>query len=101
MPPSACRNNPSVLSTAFVNAPRSWPKNRSSRRSFVTLAQLNAMNGISLLGLFVWICKATVSLPVPLSPRMMTRACSCAATRLMRYCNDVIASLLPRSSLLP
>ena len=33
-----------------MNAPRSCPKNRSSRSPFVTLAQLNAINGICHLG---------------------------------------------------
>ena len=65
------------------------------------LAKLKAMNGMSRLGLFVWICCATVSFPVPLSPSISTRACSCAATRFMRSRNATISRLLPRSSLPP
>ena len=98
VPPSAWRKSPSVRSTAFVNAPLSCPKNRSSRRSFVTLAQLNGTNGILALGLLLWIWFATVSLPVPLSPRISTRARSHFATRLIRSCSVVITGLFPMSS---
>ena len=55
-----------------MNAPRSWPNSSDSSSCSDSAAQLTWMNGPSLRGEFMWMCWATRSLPVPLSPVIKT-----------------------------
>ena len=72
MPVSASSNLPLRMVTASVKAPLSWPNSSLSSRCSESAAQLTEMKGASLRGLWLWIARATNSLPVPDSPVMST-----------------------------
>ena len=59
---------------APVNAPFSWPKISLSISVSGMAEQLMATNGLFLRGLSSWMVRATISLPVPLSPVISTDA---------------------------
>ena len=97
MPPSASWNRPGLLATAPVNAPFAWPNSSASTSCSGSAAQFTKMNGRSARALFAWIIRATISLPVPLSPSIRTVTslpATSSASRLTRR----IASLSPTSS---
>ena len=96
VPPSACSKRPRRVVCAPVKAPRSWPKSSLSSRSFGIAAVLMATNGPCARGLCLCSARATSSLPVPLSPviitvtllwlsRPMARKTSCIARRLAQH----------------
>jgi hypothetical protein len=58
--------------------------------SLLIAAQLTGMKGRSARGLRAWMARATSSLPVPDSPRMVTAADE-GATRSMRSIRSFIA----------
>jgi hypothetical protein len=62
-----------------VNAPRTWPNSSSSRSASGKAAQLTTTKGRSKRGDRLCKVRATSSLPVPLSPRIVT-VTSVAAT---------------------
>ena len=70
VPPSACTIRPCLSVTAPVKAPRTCPKSSDSIKPSERAAQLTATKFFFARGLFVWIARATSSLPVPLSPRI-------------------------------
>ena len=72
MPPSASANLPFLLVSAPVNAPRTWPNSSDSSRFSGIAAQFTLTSGISRCALWKWIARATISLPVPVSPVMST-----------------------------
>ena len=76
VPPSACSKRPRRIVCAPVNAPRSWPNNSLSSRSFGIAAVLMATKGpllpASPRGLCLCNACATSSLPEPLSPVIST-----------------------------
>ena len=49
-------------------APRSWPNSSLSSSVSVSAAQLTATNGRLARGLSMWMARAAISLPVPVSP---------------------------------
>ena len=68
MPPLAISNRPRLAPTAPVNAPRAWPNSSDSSSDSVSAVQLTGTNGACARGEWVWIARATSSLPVPDSP---------------------------------
>ena len=72
MPPSAAWNLPSLLATAPVNAPLTWPNSSDSSRFSGMAPQLIVTNGLPARGERVWISRAISSLPVPVSPVIST-----------------------------
>ncbi len=72
MPPSACSKRPRRIVCAPVKAPRSWPNSSLSSRSFGIAAVLMATKGPPARGLCLCSARATSSLPVPLSPVIIT-----------------------------
>ena len=72
MPPSASANLPFLLVVAPVNAPRTWPKSSDSSSVSGIAAQFTLISGISRCALWLWMARATSSLPVPVSPVMST-----------------------------
>ena len=74
VPPSACRKRPSRRLSAPVKAPFSCPNNSDSRRLSVRAAQFTATHGPSLRWLWLWMARATSSLPVPDLPLINTVA---------------------------
>ncbi len=83
MPPLASRKRPVRSRRASVKAPFSWPKSSLSSSASGIAAQLIATNGPPCRLLRRWMARATISLPVPLSPVMSTVALT-GATRSMR-----------------
>ena len=75
VPLSACSKRPRRAAAAPVNAPRSWPNNSDSSKSFGIAAVLMAINGFSARGLCLCSALATNSLPLPDSPFISTVAC--------------------------
>jgi hypothetical protein len=71
-PPLASSKQPAFFNSAPVNAPFSCPKSSFSMTSFGIAAQLMVRYGSSCRGLWLWMSRATTSLPVPLSPVMRT-----------------------------
>ena len=72
VPPSASANLPFLFVSAPVNAPRTWPNSSDSSRFSGIAAQFTFTSGISRCALWKWIARATISLPVPVSPVMST-----------------------------
>ena len=71
-PPFARSKTPLRVLTAPVNAPRSWPNSSDSSRFGGTAVQSNTTYGARARGPCVWRDSASTSLPVPVSPSMMT-----------------------------
>ena len=72
VPPLAWAKRPSMRRSAPVNAPFSWPKSSDSIKSRGMAAILSATNGPFLRKPRSWSARATTSLPVPLSPVIIT-----------------------------
>ena len=68
VPLPASSNRPSLRALASVNAPFSWPNSSLSSSVSGTAAQLISISGSVALSPFSWIARATISLPLPLSP---------------------------------
>ena len=79
-PPSASANLPRLVAVAPVKAPRTWPKSSDSSSVSGIAAQFTLMSGISRCALWWWISRATISLPVPVSPVMSTVLLVCATS---------------------
>src|SRR5471030_997803 len=85
VPPSASSNHPALALRAPVKAPFSWPNSSASTRDSENAPQLTATNGRLRRALRLWMCRATNSLPVPVSPMISTLAslgatcCKCAS----------------------
>ena len=74
MPPSAVSNRPALLWNAPVKAPFTWPNSSDSSSVSGIAAQFTTTNGRSWRSPPAWIARATISLPVPLSPLIRTLA---------------------------
>ena len=74
VPLSACSMRPCREPTAPVKAPRTWPKSSASSSVSGIALQLMATNRCWRRGLLWWMARATISLPVPVSPVMSTVA---------------------------
>ena len=72
MPPSACSNRPVRVIIAPVKLPFSWPNSSLSIRFGGTAPQSNTTSSLRERGDRLWMVCATTSLPVPVSPSMMT-----------------------------
>ena len=72
VPPLACSKRPLRSLSAPVKACGSWPNSSSSSRFSLKAVQFMGTKGRFFRGLFVWIARATNSLPVPVSPRIST-----------------------------
>ena len=72
MPLAAASNLPAERSVAPVKAPFSWPKSSASIRSRGMAAMFTATNGPCLRQPKECSARATSSLPVPLSPLIIT-----------------------------
>jgi hypothetical protein len=83
------------LSTAPVKAPRTWPKSSDSSSVSGIAAQFTLMSGIVRCALLAWIARATISLPVPVSPVMSTVLFDCATRRSIFSSTSSIARLRP------
>ena len=68
VPLSACMKRPTRSATAPVNAPLRWPNISLSSKPSGMAAQLTATKGWSARLPCLWMARATISLPVPLSP---------------------------------
>ena len=97
MPPAADSMWPLRCACAPVNAPFSWPNSSLSSRFSGMALQLMAMNGPFLCGLRRCSARATISLPVPLSPRISTGAVV-GATLRMKVNTACIGALAPSMS---
>ena len=84
VPPSACSKRPRRIACAPVKAPRSWPNNSDSSKSFGMAAVLIAMKGLVARGLCRCNARATSSLPVPDSPLISTVACDWVSLPMAR-----------------
>ena len=74
VPPLASSNQPALAARAPVKAPFSWPNSSASTSDSEKAPQLTATNGPLRRALRLWICRATSSLPVPVSPITSTLA---------------------------
>ena len=74
MPRSASSNAPLRIRSAPVNAPFSWPNSSDSMSDSAMAEQLTGTNGPSRRPERAWSARATSSLPVPVSPRIVTAA---------------------------
>ena len=74
VPRCASRSLPRFSGQAPVMFPSTCPKSSDSRRASVRPAQFTATNGASLRLDWLWIYRATRSLPTPLSPVIRTVA---------------------------
>src|SRR6267143_2503239 len=72
VPRSAAANSPGLACTALVKAPRTCPNNWLSSKASGIAPQLMGTNACMCRGPAAWIARATISLPVPLSPVMRT-----------------------------
>ena len=72
MPPSASSNRPSRRAIAPVNAPFSWPNSSDSSIAGRQRGAVDAHERPRSRALLMWIARATISLPVPVSPRSST-----------------------------
>jgi hypothetical protein len=70
---------PFASAMAPVNDPRVWPKSSDSSSVSVIAPQLIGTNGRLARAPWVWMARATSSLPVPLSPMMSTGTIASAA----------------------
>jgi hypothetical protein len=68
----ASAKRPGLSLVAPVNAPALYPKSSDSRSVSGRAPQLTATNGPLRRGLKEWMVRATLSLPVPVSPRIKT-----------------------------
>ena len=73
VPPWASSNLPGLRAYAPVKAPFSWPKSSDSSSESGIAARLTATKGCARRGLWLWMARATSSLPVPLSAVISTR----------------------------
>jgi hypothetical protein len=80
-PPSASAKRPFLFVDAPVKAPRTWPKSSDSSSVSGMAAQFTLMSGFSRCALKWWMARATISLPVPVSPVMSTVLRDCATSR--------------------
>ena len=78
MSPSASSKRPSRRATAPVKDPFSCPNSSDSRTPCASAAQFTFTNGLDSRALLMWMARATISLPVPVSPRKRTVAVVCA-----------------------
>ena len=101
VPPSACSNRPRRIVAAPVKAPRSWPNNSLSNRSFGIAAVLMAMNGLAARGLCRCSANATSSLPVPDSPVIKTVACDWERRPMARNTSCIVGAEPSISGTLP
>ena len=81
VPPSACWNRPLWLATASVKAPFMWPNSSDSSSASGMAPQLTATKGFFARALALWMARASISLPAPLSPRSSTLASDLATMR--------------------
>ena len=72
MPPSAISNLPARSRLAPVKAPATCPNSSLSAMDSGSAAQLTWISASSRRGEVSWICRATSSLPTPVSPVMRT-----------------------------
>ena len=93
VPPSPAESSPSFERLAPVNAPFTWPKSSLSIRVGTSVPQSTAMKGLAAFGPLSWIARATISLPVPLSPRISTGWVECATLESMRYTFSISGEL--------
>ena len=70
--PAASSNRPRRLSSAPVNAPRSWPNSSEATSPSGSAAQLTLTRARRARGDPAWMARATSSLPVPVSPVINT-----------------------------
>ena len=68
VPPSASSKRPARRAMAPVNAPFSCPNSSDSSTPGARAAQFTRTNGRDSRGLLMWMARATISLPVPVSP---------------------------------
>ncbi len=90
MPPAACSKRPTLVATAPVKAPFSWPNSSDSSSCSGSAAQLTATKGLPARG-EPW-CRrcATTSLPVPDSPVISTVVSAEA------HASDLLQHVAPR-----
>ena len=98
VPPSASSKRPFLLFTAPVNAPFSYPKSSLSIRFSGMAPQLMRTIRWSRRSLLSWISRATTSLPVPVSPRIITLTEEFSPRSAMSDRIRLALSLLPRNS---
>ena len=79
---------------APVNAPRTWPKSSDSSSVSGIAAQFTLMSGMSRCAERWWMRRATISLPVPVSPVTST-VLLVSATSPQRCSTSCIARLRP------
>jgi hypothetical protein len=94
VPPDACSSLPTRRLPAPVNAPASWPNISLSKIDSGTAPQFSAMNGWSRRVDSACRLRATSSLPVPVSPLIITGT-SVAATLAIRSRTCAIAGDRP------
>ena len=78
-----------------MNAPLRWPNRWLSARSFGTAVQLKGTNGRVARADAPWITRATISLPVPVSPVSSTVIDMPATRRALA--TSVVISLLQKT----
>ena len=81
VPPSASSNFPLTLRSAPVKAPFSCPKSWLSSSVSESAAELKAMKEPETRLDVLWMARASIVLPVPVSPRMRIGRSVLAATR--------------------
>jgi hypothetical protein len=97
LPPSASSKRPSLRLSAPVKAPRSWPNSSLSTSPAEIAPQLTLTKGRSRRLLWLWMARATSSLPVPVSPKIST-VLSVAATCSTRPSSRRSAGVCPTIS---
>ena len=101
VPASASSKQPMRRSAAPVKAPRSWPKISLSINVSGMAEQLMATNGPVARGESLWIVRATISFPEPVSPVISTDAELGAAISTMRITSCIALDAPTRSPSLP
>ena len=96
VPPSASWKRPGLVAMAPVKAPLTWPNSSASSNCSASAAQFTEMKGRSRRALCAWMERATISLPVPLSPSIST-VTSLLATSSMSRATARMASHSPTS----
>ena len=94
VPPSASSNFPFLAESAPVKAPRVCPNSSLSISSSGMAAQFTSTKGPEARRLWKWMLRATSSLPVPFSPKIITRPLEGAACEMSER-SAWIAALSP------
>ena len=97
-PPLDCSNLPFLCLSAPVNDPFSCPKSSDSNNSDGIAAQFTVMKGPFLFE-HLWIAWATISLPVPVSPKIKA-VLSAWETIAIKFFIDFVSGLSPSIILL-